>query len=350
MIDLRSDTVTQPTPRMRRAMAEAEVGDDVYGEDPSVNRLQEIAADLIGKEAALFVPTGTMGNQIAIAVHAGRGTEVICEARAHVVEYELAGMAVISGAMPRPVTTKDGILTADLIEGALRLDLPGLTRPGVIVVENTHNLAGGAVTPKEDLGAIARLADRRGIPLHMDGARIFNAALASGAAAIDLAFGFDSVMFCLSKGLCAPVGSMLAGSTEFIAEARRWRKRLGGGMRQAGVLAAAGIVALETMRDRLGDDHDNARELAAGVAGIPGLSLDTPRVPTNIIYVKVAGERLRNHAITAALKESGILCNAVGDSRIRFVTHHGITRADIGTALAAIAACSQSVAGDGGRA
>ena len=348
MIDLRSDTVTQPTQRMRRAMSEAEVGDDVYGEDPTVNRLQEIAAALVGKEAALFVPTGTMGNQIAIAVHAGRGTEVICEARAHVIEYELAGMAVISGVMPRPVPGEGGILTADQIERALRLDLPGLTRPGVILVENTHNLAGGAVTPPDELRAIARLAARESIPLHMDGARIFNAALASGAAASDLVAGFDSVMFCLSKGLCAPVGSMLAGSRAFVAEAHRWRKRLGGGMRQAGVLAAAGIVALESMRDRLGEDHDNARELAAGLAQIPEISLDVPRVQTNIVYVKVAGPRLRNRAITAALKERGVLCNAVGDSRIRFVTHHGITRADIGTALAAVAACTASVPGASG--
>lgn len=334
MIDLRSDTVTQPTAAMREAMAQAAVGDDVYGEDPTVNRLQEIAAGVIGKEAALFVPSGTMGNQIAIAVHTRPGSEVICEARAHVIEYEMASMAVISGCMPRPVSTPDGILTADRIEGSLRAELPGLTRAGVIVVENTHNLASGAVTPPQELEAIAGLAGRRGLPLHMDGARIFHAALATGRSAAELAAGFDSVMFCLSKGLCAPVGSMLAGTRSFIDEARRWRKRLGGGMRQAGVLAAAGIVGLTTMRDRLVEDHDNARRLAEGLFAVPGVALDTPGLLTNIVYVRVTGPRFRNRSIAAELKTRGVLCNAVGDDRLRFVTHHGITGADIETALA----------------
>jgi threonine aldolase len=337
VIDLRSDTVTQPTEEMRRAMAAAEVGDDVYGEDPTVNRLQELAAQVIGKEAALFVPSGTMGNQIAIAVHARPGTEVICESRAHVIEYEMASMAVISGCMPRPVGTTHGILGAGLIEAALRADLPGLTRPGVIVVENTHNLASGAVTPPDALREIADLARGRGIPLHMDGARIFNAALACGTPAKDLVDGFDSVMFCLSKGLCAPVGSMLAGSGPFIEEARRWRKRLGGGMRQAGILAAAGIVALQTMRDRLVEDHENARALAGGLAAISGVSLDVPPVLTNIVYVKIAGARFRNRRIVAVLKNEGILCNAVGHDRIRFVTHHGIDRSDVEAALSGVA-------------
>ena len=336
MIDLRSDTVTQPTDAMRRAMAQAEVGDDVYGEDPTLNRLQDLAAGLIGKEATLFVPSGTMGNQIAIAVHARPGTEVICEARAHVIEYELASMAVISGCMPRPVAAPHGILSADLIERSLRAELPGLTRPGVLVVENTHNLAGGAVTSPGALAGIGELARERGIPLHMDGARIFNAALACGTPADELARGFDSVMFCLSKGLCAPVGSMLAGSKAFIGEARRWRKRLGGGMRQAGVLAAAGIVALETMRERLVEDHDNARLLANGLSAIPGVALDVPPLLTNIVYVKIAGPRWRNREMVASLKGEGILCNAVADDRIRFVTHHGIGREEIEMAVAAV--------------
>ncbi len=336
MIDLRSDTVTHPTPQMRRAMAEAEVGDDVYGEDPTINRLQETAARIVGKEDALFVPSGTMGNQIAIAVHSRPGTEVIREARAHVIEYEMAAMAVVSGCMPRPVSTPDGILTAPLLEHALRPDGPGLTRAGVIVVENTHNLASGAVTLPEILAGISALARTRHLPLHMDGARIFNAALASGTTAESLAGQVDSVMFCLSKGLCAPVGSLLAGSRDFIAEARRWRKRLGGGMRQAGVLAAAGLVALETMRDRLAEDHDNARRLAERLAAIPGLTLDTPPILTNIVYVKVAGARSRNRAIVAELKTRGILCNAVGEDRIRFVTHHDVDRAAIETAAGAV--------------
>lgn len=336
MIDLRSDTVTQPTSAMRQAMAEACVGDDVYGEDPTVNRLQEIAAEFIGKEAALFVPSGTMGNQIAIAVHTRPGTEVVCEARAHVIEYEMASMAVISGCMPRPVATPDGILTADLIEQAMRPGLPGLTRAGVIVIENTHNLASGAVTPEKELGAIAALARRRGLPLHMDGARIFHAALATGTTAAVLAAGFDSVMFCLSKGLCAPVGSMLAGTRLFVDEARRWRKRLGGGMRQAGVLAAAGIVGLTTMRDRLAEDHENARRLADGLSRVPGLTLDIPDPLTNIVYVRTTGPRFHNRGIAADLKTRGVLCNAVGDDRLRFVTHHGITDADIDSALAQV--------------
>ena len=335
MIDLRSDTVTQPTAAMRRAMAEAEVGDDVYGEDPTVNELERTAAAIVGKEAALFVPSGTMGNQIAIAVHARPGTEVICEARAHVIEYELASMAVISGCMPRPIATPDGVLTAPLIEKARRAELPGLTRAGVIVVENTHNLASGAVTPPEHLSAIADLAADAGIPLHMDGARLFNAARACGVEPSQLARGFDSVMFCLSKGLCAPVGSMLTGTGGFITEARRWRKRLGGGMRQAGVLAAAGLVGLTTMRQRLGEDHDNARALAAGLASLDGLSLDTPALITNIVYVTVSGARFRNRQVAAELKKDGVLCNVVGEERLRFVTHHGIDRAHIDAAIEA---------------
>jgi threonine aldolase len=336
MIDLRSDTVTLPTAAMRRAMSEAELGDDVYGEDPTVNRLQELAARLIGKEAALFVPTGTMGNQIAIAAHARPGTEVVCEARAHIVEYEMAAMAVISGCMPRPVAAPDGVLTAELIERSLRAEMPGLTLPGVIVVENTHNLASGAVTPPGELRAIAALAGSRGIPLHMDGARIFNAALACAQPAASLAEGFDSIMFCLSKGLCAPVGSMLVGTRSFVDEARRWRKRLGGGMRQVGVLAAAGIVALETMRDRLAEDHANARALADGLGAMEGLRLDVPAQLTNIVYVTVAGARWRNRAVVDALKQQQVLCNAVADDRIRFVTHHGIERSDIDAALVAV--------------
>jgi len=342
VIDLRSDTVTQPTEAMRRAMAEAVVGDDVYREDPTVNRLELTAAELLGKEAALFVPSGTMGNQIAIAVHAPRGTEVLCEARAHVVEYELASMAVISGCMPRPIATPDGVLTASLIEQARRAELPGLTRAGVIVVENTHNLASGAVTPPAELGEIAALAARTKTPLHMDGARIFHAARACNVEARELARGFDSVMFCLSKGLCAPVGSMLAGTSDFITEARRWRKRLGGGMRQAGVLAAAGLVGLTTMRERLGEDHDNAAALAAGLGTLPGLDLDTPTLLTNIVYVKVSGVAGRNRLIVADLKGRGVLCNAVGADRIRFVTHHGIERRDIDAAIAAARLAVQS--------
>ncbi|MFQ5700569.1 MAG: threonine aldolase family protein [Acidobacteriota bacterium] len=338
MIDLRSDTVTQPTDAMRRAMADAEVGDDVYGEDPTVNRLESMACDVLGKRAAMYVPSGTMGNQIAIAVHAGRGSEVICEARAHVIEYELASMAVISGCMPRPVVTDDGLLTAERVEQVLRPRTPGQTRAGVIVIENTHNLAGGAVTPLESIEGIGRLARRNDIPLHMDGARIFNAAIACGVPAPALARACDSVMFCLSKGLSAPVGSILTGSEEFIAEARRWRRRLGGAMRQAGILAAAGLVALETMRDRLVEDHQTARALARGLARVPDVVLDTPDLLTNIVYGKFGLPPGRNRVVVRDLKQRGILCNPVGPDRIRFVTHRGITMDDIETTLRAVAA------------
>jgi len=336
VIDLRSDTVTHPTEAMRRAMAEAEVGDDVYGEDPTINRLQETAAALVGKEAALFVPTGTMGNQIAIAVHSRPGREVLCEARAHVVEHEMASMAVVSGCMPRPIATSDGILTAEAVENALRPDGPSVTRAGVIVVENTHNLWSGAVTPLRAVEAIGALARDRGIPMHMDGARVFNAATALGITADRMAAPADSIMFCLSKGLCAPVGSLLAGSRPFIDEARRWRKRLGGGMRQAGVLAAAGLVALQTMRDRLAEDHANARLLADGLGELRGLRLDIPDPLTNMVYIRIEGPRFTNRKVVAALRERGVLCNASGEARIRMVTHHGIERDDVQTAVRAM--------------
>jgi len=336
MIDLRSDTVTRPTGAMRHAMATAEVGDDAYGEDPTVNRLEERAASLMGKERALFVPSGTMGNQIAIAVHAARGTEVICEARAHVVEHELASMAVISGCMPRPVSAPDGILTAALIDRHLRPDLPGHPRAGLILIENTHNLAGGVVTPVDELLEVSRLAGLKKIPVHMDGARIFNAATALQVPAGKLAAAADSVTFCLSKGLGAPVGSLLTGPKDFIEEARRWRRRLGGGMRQAGVLAAAGIVALETMRDRLGEDHENARRLAEGIALTGELTPIVPAMMTNIVYVAVGGKRWRNVELQSRLKAGGVLCNTSGDDRLRFVTHHQVSTEQIHRACDAV--------------
>jgi threonine aldolase len=344
VIDLRSDTVTRPTPAMRRAMAEAEVGDDVYGEDPTVNRLQEYAASLMGKEAALFVPTGTMGNQVAIAVHARPGSEVLCEARAHIVEYELASMAVISGCMPRAVVTSDGLLTAEAVDRVLRPENISVARPGVIVLENTSNLWSGAVTPLEEVESMGRFARERSIPLHMDGARIFHAAAALGVPAGRLAAPCDSIMFCLSKGLCAPVGSMLAGSRAFVDEARRWRKRLGGGMRQAGVLAAAGLVALQTMRDRLPEDHDKARVLAEGLADLPGWRLEVPDPLTNIVYARLPGERGANRRFVEALTRRGVICNAVAGDRIRMVTHHDVTEADVRTAVAEAARAWADVA------
>ncbi|MGH9867755.1 MAG: low-specificity L-threonine aldolase [Candidatus Polarisedimenticolia bacterium] len=343
MIDLRSDTVTRPTQAMRQAMAEAEVGDDVYGEDPTVNRLQEYAATLVGKEAALYVPSGTMGNQIAIAVHTRPGSEVLCEARAHIIEYELASMAVVSGCMPRGIVTQDGILTADAVDGAMRPDGYSIARSGVIVLENTHNLWSGRVTPLAEVEALGRLSRERSVPLHMDGARLFNAAAALGVPADRLAAPCDSVMFCLSKGMCAPVGSMLAGTRPFIDEARRWRKRLGGGMRQVGVLAAAGLVALQTMRQRLGEDHDRARTLARGLGEIPGWTMEVPDPITNIVYARVPGARFTNRRFVEALKERRVLCNPVGHDRIRMVTHHDVGEPDIRTALTAAAQAWESV-------
>ncbi|HHY38241.1 MAG TPA: low specificity L-threonine aldolase, partial [Clostridia bacterium] len=254
MIDLRSDTVTRPTPEMRRAMAEAEVGDDVYGEDPSVRQLEEIAAETMGKEAALFVASGTMGNQVALMAHTRRQDEVLLEAESHIFFYEAGGMAVLSGLMPFPIRTEDGILRPTDLERALRPSDIHFPKPSLVCLENTHNRHGGRVAGVEEIKKTCDFAHAHGLKVHLDGARIFNAAVALGVNVKSLVKDVDSVMFCLSKGLCAPVGSMLAGTRDFIEEARRCRKLLGGGMRQAGVLAAAGIVALKTMVDRLAED------------------------------------------------------------------------------------------------
>src|SRR5918912_466490 len=277
MIDLRSDTVTKPTPAMRRAMAEAEVGDDVYGEDPTVNRLQERAADIFEKEAALFVPTGSMGNQIAVKLHTRPGTEVVIEERGHIFNFEMAAMAAVSGTLARPVHSRDGtgILNWDEIESAIHVGGAYYVAPtGLVALENSHNLAGGTVYTSARTEEICSRAHALGLPVHLDGARIFNASVAVGESVAALSHPADSVMFCLSKALGAPVGSMLLGSRDFIDEARRWRKLFGGGMRQAGVLAAAGLIALEESPRQLPEDHANARRLAAGVAELPGVKID----------------------------------------------------------------------------
>src|SRR5947208_2924835 len=273
IVDLRSDTVTRPTPAMRRAMAEAEVGDDVYREDPSVNRLQERAAEIFEREAALFIPSGTMGNQAAIKVHTDLGQEVICEQRAHIFNHEMGMMSAFAGCVPRTIWAEDGILTWDLIAPQVRGRSDHRARTGLVELENTSNLAGGSLYPLEVSNAICDQAQQAGLPVHLDGARIFNASVASGHSVVELTRKFDSVMFCLSKGLGAPVGSMLVGSKEFIEEARLVRKMLGGGMRQAGVLAAAGLVALQESPQRLHGDHENPRVLAERLAGIPGLQI-----------------------------------------------------------------------------
>jgi threonine aldolase len=335
MIDLRSDTVTKPTPAMRRAMAEAEVGDDVYGEDPTVNRLQELAAEIFQKEAALFVPTGSMGNQIAVRLHTRPGNEVVIEERGHIYNFEMATMAAFSGCVARPVHSKDGsgILTWDEIAGALHANAAYYVAPtGLIAIENSHNLAGGSVMPRARAEEICERAHAINLPVHLDGARIFNAAVALGETVASLARPADSVMFCLSKGLGAPVGSMVLGTKAFIDQARAVRKMLGGGMRQAGVIAAAGLVALEETPKRLHEDHENARRLAEGLAALPGIKIDPERVVTNIVIVDVAESGKTADAICAELRQHGVLAIGFGSS-IRMVTHYDVMRADIETAL-----------------
>jgi threonine aldolase len=325
MIDLRSDTVTRPTPEMREAMAKAEVGDDVYGEDPTVNQLEKDAAAVFGKEAAIFVPTGTMGNQIAIRLHTQHGQEVICEARSHVLDWEMAMMAAFSGCQARAVAAERGILTWEHIKPAIGAKIYYRAQTGLISLENTHNMAGGTVTPLAVLEEIWQQAAKAGLPVHLDGARVFNAATALGVNVAELTRGFDTVMFCLSKGLGAPVGSVLVGSAKAIEQARIHRKALGGGMRQAGVLAAAGLIALHEMSKRLADDHVNARRLAEAV-GEAGAEIDLDGVQTNIVIFT-----LRNGgdaaAFCAALKQKGVLASSIGPHAVRLVTHYDADRA-----------------------
>jgi threonine aldolase len=328
MIDLRSDTVTRPTEEMRRAMAAAEVGDDVYGEDPTVNRLEERAAEIMGKQAALFVPTGTMGNTIACKVHTRHGQEIIADARGHVFNYELSMVAWFAGCVVRPIASTDGILTWDMIEPHLRPLGPHWAPTGLIEVENTHNLAGGTVYSMAVLDNVCDRAHEAGLPVHMDGARIFNAATHLNLPVDQVCAKADTVMFCLSKGLGAPVGSMLAGTRDAIAEGRLLRKRLGGGMRQAGVLAAAGLISLEKMPERLDEDHANARYLALELAGMRGISIDPSCVQTNILIVDVAGTGLSPATVSAELKTRGVLANAATSTAIRMVTHYDVSRAD----------------------
>jgi threonine aldolase len=333
IVDLRSDTVTKPTPAMRRAMYEAEVGDDVYREDPTVNRLQERAAEIFQRQAALFVPSGTMGNQAAIKVHTRHGQEVICEQRAHIFNFEMAMTAAFSGCLARPVWAEDGILTWDLIAPYVRGRSDHRARTGLVSLENTSNLAGGSVYPMEISDDICDRAHAAGLPVHLDGARIFNASVASGRSVVELTRKFDSVMFCLSKGLGAPVGSMLVGSKEFFEEARLVRKMLGGGMRQAGVLAAAGIIALEEGPKRLHIDHANAKFLAQGLAEIPGIKIDPAKVVTNILFLDVSGTGLTSFEISKRLAAEGVLANGVTPETMRMVTHLDVDRTGCERAL-----------------
>jgi len=333
IVDLRSDTVTKPTPAMRRAMAEAEVGDDVYREDPTVNRLQERAAEIFQREAGLFVPSGTMGNQAAIKVHTRHGQEVICEQRAHIFNFEMAMTAAFSGCLARPIWGDDGILTWDSIAPNVRGRGDHRARTGLISLENTSNLAGGSVYPPEISDDICDRAHAAGLPVHLDGARIFNAAVALGRSVVELTRKFDSVMFCLSKGLGAPAGSMLVGSKAFFEEARLVRKMLGGGMRQVGVLAAAGLVALEESPKRLHIDHANAKFLAQGLAEIPGIKIDPEKVVTNILFLDVSGTGLASFEISKRLAAQGVLANGVTPETMRMVTHYDVDRVGCERAL-----------------
>jgi threonine aldolase len=327
IIDLRSDTVTKPTPAMRAAMATAEVGDDVYGDDPTVNHLEARAAAIFGREAAIFVPTGSMGNLIGLRLHTQHGQEVICESQAHILDWEMAMIAAFAGCVPRTVKGDSGILTWPKIKAAISPKIYYRAQTGLIWLENTHNIAGGIVTPLPILEEIWAGAKAEGLPVHLDGARIFNAAVALGLDVATLTSGFDTVMFCLSKGLGAPVGSMLVGCHAHIDRARIYRKALGGGMRQAGVLAAAGLIALEEMPARLHEDHENARLLAEAVASCDIVELDASAVQTNIVIfeLKDGADAL---AFVAALREQGIWCSALGPHAVRLVTHFDVSRAD----------------------
>jgi threonine aldolase len=337
-VELRSDTMTRPTPAMRKAMAEAEVGDDVFGEDPTVNRLEKLAAERLNKEAALFVPSGTMANLVSQMAHCGRGDEMILGSLAHSFYYEQGGSAAVAAIHPRTVPNRpDGKLPLDELEAAIRGDNIHFPRTRLIALENTHNLCGGAPLEPAYLKAVGDIARRHGIKLHIDGARLFNAAAALGVPAQQLAVEADSVSFCLSKGLAAPVGSVVCGSREFIQTARRARKVLGGGMRQAGVLAAAGIVALNEMVDRLAEDHAHARKLAEGLTGIAGLDLDPGRYKTNIVYFEVVKPGLSAADLVAALQKEGVRMLASGPRKVRAVTHYEVTQQDIDYALESMA-------------
>jgi threonine aldolase len=334
VIDLRSDTVTKPTPAMRAAMASAEVGDDVYGEDPTLNRLEARAAEVFGREAAIFVPTGTMGNQIAIRLHTQHGQEVICESRAHIVDWELAMVAAFSGCQLRSLPAERGILTWKEIKQAILPKLYYRAETGLISLENTHNRGGGTVTPLEVLEEIWAGARDAGLPVHLDGARVFHAATYLGIPVAKLTRGFDTVMFCLSKGLCAPVGSMLVGSQKLIERARIYRKALGGGMRQAGVLAAAGLIALNEMTLRLSEDHATAQILAQALAELPQVQIDLGAVQTNIVIFHLRGQG-DAAALVARLKVQGVLASTISADGVRLVTHRDVDR-DACIAAAAI--------------
>jgi len=337
VIDLRSDAVTKPSPAMRKAMFEAEVGDDVYGEDPTINRLERRAAEIFSREAALFVPSGSMGNQIAIKLHTTHGQEVICEERGHVFNYEMAMMAHFSGVVPRTVSTEDGILTWEHVKSKLRPKSYHSAKTGLVSLENTHNIAGGTVMPLVVFDEICDRTHQAGLPVHLDGARIFNAAVALGVPVDRLTAKADTVMFCLSKGLGAPVGSMLVGAAEAIDRGRIHRKALGGGMRQAGILAAASLIALEEGPKKLATDHANAKFLAEGLSQIPGFKINPAKVQTNILICDISGTSMTSSEISCRLAEQKVLANGVTPQLLRFVTHLDVNRDQCTRALEVVA-------------
>ena len=329
VIDLRSDTVTKPSPEMRRAMSEAEVGDDVFMEDPSVNRLQDRAAEIFGKEAGLYVPSGTMGNLTSILAQTERGQEVICEAQGHIYNYEMASMSAIAGVLPRVIETADGIMNWDQIERAIRPKVYYRSQTAMVSLENTHNMAGGTVYPTELVNEICEKAHERGLAVHLDGARVFNAATALGQDVRTITQNVDSVQFCLSKGLGGPVGSLIVGSRSFIERGRRFRKMLGGGMRQAGVIAAAGLVALEKGPGRLHEDHAKAKHLAERLSAIPGIEVDPSRVQTNIVIYGIRETGFDSDMYLVELERRGVLAVPVDRGRVRMVAHLDVTLEDV---------------------
>ena len=336
LIDLRSDTVTRPTPEMRRAMASAEVGDDVYGEDPTVNELQERAAELLDKEAGLFVPTGSMGNQVSLGALARPGEEVVCEAGAHFLHYEGGSAGAHLGLMMRPLPGEGGTISAEQVSAAIRPGNEHNPRTAVVAMENTHNGAGGRIFPIDEARAVAKVAHERGARVHLDGARIFNAQVAAGIPAREWADCADTITFCFSKGLGAPVGSMVCASADLVEEAHRLRKRLGGGMRQVGVLAAAARVALESGVERLGEDHSNARRLAEGLAEIDDRAVDLASVETNMVYVDLGVFGSHCPEVAAALRAEGILAPTFPGTLMRLVTHRDVSRDDVERAIQAL--------------
>lgn len=336
VVDLRSDTITRPTSRMRQAMAEAEVGDDVFGEDPTVNRLERMAAERLGKEEALFVPSGTMGNLVSLLALCGRGDEVILGDQSHTYVYEQGGIAALGSIHPRPLPNEpDGTIPLDAIEGAIRPDNVHFPRTRLIALENTHNRCNGSPLSLGYMGEVRRLADRYGLKVHLDGARLFHACIALGVEARAFAAQADSVSFCLSKALAAPAGSLVCGAGDFIGEARRARKVLGGGMRQAGVLAAAGMVALDEMVERLAEDHANAQRLADGLSTVAGLSVLSGTVRTNMVYVEVDRGGMSSQLLAEKLKAKGVLVLPLSPRRIRAVTHYQVSSEDVEMALEA---------------